>query len=461
MRFTIFYVLIQTIGGNCVEKLKFGIISLGCDKNRIDSEMIIGRLNKRYQLINDPKEADIILVNTCGFIEASKQESINTILEMAEYKKKYKCKVLIVTGCLSQRYKDELLNLMPEIDIMLGVNNYTNLLEIIDEFLFKKDKLSFYDCDDSGITEGERVLTTGKYTAYIRISEGCNNFCTYCIIPKIRGKYRSRKIEDIVNEAKVLADNGVKELILVAQDTTMYGIDIYNGKKLPVLIKELSKIRGLKWIRLLYCYPEEITDELITEISHNPKVCKYIDMPIQHISNTVLKRMNRRGKKEEIIHNINKMREKIQGLSLRTSIIIGFPGETKEEFEELKEFIEGTKFDKLGVFKYSQEEGTPAARLEDQIPETIKDEREKELMISQQRISKDINKQKLGKVYDVLVEGYKEGLYFGRNYEMTPEIDGEIYFKCDIIVDIGKIIPVKITKALEYDLIGVVYNESC
>lgn len=444
-----------------MEKLKFGIISLGCDKNRIDSEMIIGRLNKRYQLINDPKEADIILVNTCGFIEASKQESINTILEMAEYKKKYKCKVLIVTGCLSQRYKDELLNLMPEIDIMLGVNNYTNLLEIIDEFLFKKDKLSFYDCDDSGITEGERVLTTGKYTAYIRISEGCNNFCTYCIIPKIRGKYRSRKIEDIVNEAKVLADNGVKELILVAQDTTMYGIDIYNGKKLPVLIKELSKIRGLKWIRLLYCYPEEITDELITEISHNPKVCKYIDMPIQHISNTVLKRMNRRGKKEEIIHNINKMREKIQGLSLRTSIIIGFPGETKEEFEELKEFIEGTKFDKLGVFKYSQEEGTPAARLEDQIPETIKDEREKELMISQQRISKDINKQKLGKVYDVLVEGYKEGLYFGRNYEMTPEIDGEIYFKCDIIVDIGKIIPVKITKALEYDLIGVVYNESC
>lgn len=454
------YVFIIVLGGNFVEKLKFGIISLGCDKNRIDSEVAIAKLSKKYELVVNPKEAHIILVNTCGFIESSKQESIDVILEMAKYKKRYNCKVLIVTGCLSQRYKEELLELMPEIDIMLGVNNYDKLLESIDAFLKSNHKLSYCDYSDNFMSQGERVLTTGKYTAYLRISEGCNNFCTYCIIPKIRGKYRSRKMEDIINEAKELAGYGVKELILVAQDTTMYGIDIYEDKKLPSLIRELSNINGIEWIRLLYCYPEEITDELIIEIKSNSKVCKYIDMPIQHISNTVLKRMNRRGRKEDIINSINKMRNEIPNLSLRTSIIVGFPGETEDEFNELKDFIKDLKFDKLGVFEYSQEEGTAAAVMEDQIKEDIKRLRKEELMLLQQQISKKINENKIGHIYDVLIEKYEDGMYFGRSYEMAPEIDGEISFPYEKTFSKGEIVPVKITKALEYDLIGVVYDES-
>ncbi len=444
-----------------MDRLKFGIISLGCDKNRIDSETIIGRMHKTYELVSNPKEAEIILVNTCGFIESSKQESINTILEMAEYKRKYKCKVLIVTGCLSQRYKEELLELMPEIDIMLGVNNYDKLLESIDRYLQKNNKAIYCDYSDDTLNEGERVLTTGKSTAYLRIGEGCDNFCTYCIIPKIRGKYRSRKIEDIVKEAENLAEQGVVEFILVAQDTTMYGIDIYGKKSLPLLIKELSRIENLKWIRLLYCYPEEITDELIEEVATNNKVCKYIDMPIQHISNNVLKRMNRRGRKEQIIENIEKMREHISGLCLRTSIIVGFPGETDEDFNELKTFIQDIKFDKLGVFKYSQEDGTSAAIMNDQILDELKEQREGELMLLQQEISLSINESKVGKVYEVLIENCKDNFYTGRSYEMAPNIDGDIYFKSEKPLDIGQILKVKITESSEYDLIGVVYYESC
>ncbi|ERI92927.1 ribosomal protein S12 methylthiotransferase RimO [Clostridiales bacterium oral taxon 876 str. F0540] len=444
-----------------MDRLKFGIISLGCDKNRIDSEIAIGKLNKKYELVNNPKEADIILVNTCGFIESSKQESIDTILEMAKYKKLYNCKVLVVSGCLSQRYKEELLDLMPEIDIMLGVNNYDKLIESIEDFLEKNSKVYHLEYSDSLLQEGERILTTGKTTAFIRISEGCNNFCTYCVIPKIRGKYRSRKIEDIINEAKALAKTGVSELILVAQDTTMYGIDIYGKKNLNYLLNKLSEIEGIHWLRLLYCYPEEITDELVEEIASNPKVCKYIDMPIQHICNNVLKRMNRRGRKEEIIENINKMRKAIPNLVLRTSIIVGFPDETDEEFNELKEFILSTKFDKLGVFKYSQEEDTPASLMRGQISDKVKELRENELMFLQQQISSEINKSKIGRVYEVLVENFKDGLYSGRSYEMAPEIDGEIYFKSDIDLTLGQFTNVKITESLEYDLIGVVYNESC
>lgn len=444
-----------------MERLKFGMVSLGCDKNRIDSEMAIGKLSKRYDLINDPKEADIILVNTCGFIEKSKQESINTILEMAKYKKLYKCKILVVTGCLSQRYKEELFTLMPEIDIMLGVNNYDNLLQSIDDFLNNKRKTFKYDYSDSTIIEGERILTTGKSTAYLRIGEGCNNFCTYCVIPKIRGKYRSRKLEDIIKEAESLANQGVVEFILVAQDTTMYGIDIYGKKSLDILIRELSKISNVKWIRLLYCYPEEITSELINEISTNPKVCKYIDMPIQHISNNVLKRMNRRGRKEDILNSINEMRKNIKDLILRTSIIVGFPGETDEEFKELKDFIKDIKFDKLGVFKYSQEEDTAAAIMENQILEEVKNKREQELMLLQQEISLDKNKKKLGKTYEVLIEGYNNGFYYGRSYEMAPDIDGEIYFTSKNELIIGSIVNVKITSNEEYDLIGAECNEPC
>jgi ribosomal protein S12 methylthiotransferase len=444
-----------------VERLKFGVISLGCDKNRIDSETIIGRMHKTYELVNNPREAEIILVNTCGFIESSKQESINVILEMAEYKRKYKCKVLIVTGCLSQRYKEELLELMPEIDIMLGVNNYDKLLESIDAFFEENSKTVYCDYSDNTLNEGDRVLTTGKATAYLRIGEGCDNFCTYCVIPKIRGKYRSRKIEDIVKEAETLAKQGVVEFILVAQDTTMYGIDIYGEKNLPTLIRELSKIEGVKWIRLLYCYPEEITDELIEEVANNDKVCKYIDMPIQHISNNVLKRMNRRGRKEQIIENIAKMRESISELCLRTSIIVGFPGESQEDFMELKTFVKDTKFDKLGVFKYSQEEGTSAATMNNQITEETKENRERELMLLQQEISQSINESKVGKIYEVLIEDYKDNMYIGRSYEMAPSIDGNIYFKSEKLLEIGQILEIKITESSEYDLIGVVYYESC
>jgi ribosomal protein S12 methylthiotransferase len=444
-----------------VNKLKFGIVSLGCDKNRLDSEMVIGKLSKKYKLVSDPREAEIILVNTCGFIESSKQESINTILEMAEYKIKHNCQILIVTGCLSQRYKDELLELMPEIDIMLGVNNYDKLEESIDAFLKTKGKLSYCDYSDNIINEGERVLTTGNHTAYLRIAEGCNNFCAYCIIPKIRGKYRSRNIEDIVMEAKLLAKDGVKELILVAQDTTKYGIDLYKEKKLPELIKSISAIKGIQWIRLLYCYPEEITDELIEEIANNEKVCKYIDMPIQHISNNILKSMKRRGRKEEIIGNIKKMRASINGLCLRTTLIVGFPGETEEDFNELKDFVEDTKFDKLGVFSYSQEEGTAAAEMQNQVKAEVKELRRNEIMLMQQHISKEKNSKKIGNVYEVIVEGNKGEIYFGRSYEMAPEIDGEITFSCDNILNKGELVNVKIVESLEYDLIGVVFNESC
>jgi ribosomal protein S12 methylthiotransferase len=444
-----------------VDNLKVGLISLGCDKNRIDSEIILSNIKAKHKIVNDAKEADIIIVNTCGFIESSKQESIDTILEMAKYKNQYNCKLLVVTGCLTQRYGKDLMELMPEIDVMLGVNNYDKLNESIDKCI-KNSKEKIYNCEykDVGINEGTRVLTTPSHTAYIRIGEGCDNFCTYCIIPKIRGKYRSRSMENILKEAQTLTDQGVKEIILVAQDTARYGIDIYGKKVLNELINKLSKIKGIQWIRILYCYPEEITDELIEEIAINDKVCKYLDIPLQHISNNILKTMGRRGTKEEIVNNINKLREKVENIVLRTSIIVGFPGETEDDFNELKDFIKETKLDKLGVFKYSMEEGTPAALMENQIDEKVKESREEELMSIQQVVSKEINSNKIGRVYQVIVEG-KEEDWYGRNYEMTPEIDGLIYFNCDRDLKLGSIVNVKITHSLEYDLIGVVCDESC
>ncbi len=441
-------------------KYKIGLVSLGCDKNRIDSELILGSLATENKIVNNPKEADIIIVNTCGFIESSKQESIDTILEMAEFKKD-NCKLLIATGCLTQRYSEELHNLIPEIDIMLGVNDYDKLNTYIKDFFNHNNKICTCNYSDSTINEGERILTTPQYSAYLRIAEGCSNLCTYCIIPKIRGKYRSRSMENVIQEANDLAERGVKEIILVAQDTTKYGIDLYDEKKLPELIRKLSEIDNIEWIRILYCYPEEITDDLIDEIANNEKVCKYLDIPIQHISNSVLKRMNRKSTKEIITTNILKMRSKIKDLILRTSIIVGFPGETDKDFKELKEFISSIKFDKLGVFKYSQEEGTPAAKMDGQIDEEVKQYREEELMLMQQRGSKENNHKKIGKKYKVLVEGYKDGQWVGRNYEMSPEIDGAIFFKCDKILSIGDFIEVVITEALEYDLIGVVCDESC
>jgi ribosomal protein S12 methylthiotransferase len=443
-----------------VEKLKVGVINLGCDKNRIDSEIIISSLSEKYDITNDPKLADVILVNTCGFIESSKQESIDTILEMSKYKEKYKCSVLIATGCLTQRYGKELLELMPELDIMLGVNDYNKLLSSIEEVREKNTKVQYCSYSDENINEGQRVLTTGDYSAYVRISEGCDNACAYCAIPKIRGKYRSRKMENIIQEAKGLIEHGCKEIILVAQDTTRYGIDLYGEKNLHKLIKEISEIDGVQWIRVLYCYAEEMTDEIIKEISLNDKVCKYIDIPIQHISDEILRAMKRKGRKNVIVENINKMRAEISGVTLRTTLIVGFPGETDENFEELKQFVVETKFDKLGVFKYSMEDGTTAAEMENQISEEIKVKREQELMILQQTISKGLNSEKIGKVYEVLVEGFDGEVYFGRNYEMAPEVDGTIFFETDKVYNKGEFVNVKVTKALEYDLIGVVCHES-
>lgn len=444
-----------------MNKFSIGIVSLGCDKNRIDSEIILGSISDEFHIVSDPKEADIILVNTCGFIEISKQESINSIIEMGKYKKEYKCKMLIVTGCLTQRYGKEIMNLMPEIDILLGVNDYDKLKQSIQKFSENSKKIYYASHSDSIINTGNRILTTGKFSAYLRIAEGCDNFCTYCIIPKIRGKFRSREMNDILEEAHFLANNGVKEIILVAQDTTRYGVDLYGDKKLALLLSELSKIEAIKWIRLLYCYPEEITDELISEIRDNEKVCKYLDMPIQHISNSVLRRMGRRGTKELIIENINKLRIAVHNIILRTTIIVGFPGETEEEFEELKDFISNTKFDKLGVFKYSQEEGTVAAKNPCQVNSNIKKDREKELMLIQMEISYLKNKNKIGKIYDVIIEGQDNEMWVGRSSEMSPEVDGTIFFKGNESLNIGCFIKVKITDVKEYDLIGVEYYESC
>jgi ribosomal protein S12 methylthiotransferase len=437
------------------------MVSLGCDKNRVDSEIILATMSKEYSITNNAKEADIIIVNTCGFIETAKQESIDTILEMAKYKKDYNCTLLIATGCLTQRYGKDLTELMPEIDIMLGVNDYTKINEYINNYI-KNEKTSIeVNYSDENINEGERILTTDSYTAYIRIAEGCNNFCTYCIIPTIRGKFRSREMENIINEAKSLRDKGVKELILVAQDTTLYGSDIYGEKRLHILLKELSKIDGLEWIRVLYCYPEEIYDELIDEISKNPKVVKYLDLPIQHISNKILKLMGRKTTKEDIIKKIISLRDKVNNITLRTSLIVGFPGEDEEDFNELKNFLKEYRLEKVGVFKYSREEGTPAAIMEKQVLEETKDIREKEIMLIQKEISQEKNALKISNIYDILVEGYNGEYYYGRNYEMVPEIDGNVFFKSSEEICKGTIIKIKISDCTEYDLIGVVDYESC
>ena len=442
-----------------MEKYKVGMVSLGCDKNRVDSELILGSINKHYEITNDAKEADIIIVNTCGFIESAKQESIDTILEMAEYKNKYKCKMLIATGCLTQRYGDELLELIPEIDILMGVNDYMKLHRLILDFIKDQKRISSATYSDEGINEGIRLLTTKQHTAYVRIAEGCNNFCTYCIIPKIRGKFRSRLEKNILDEVKMLVDNGVKEIILIAQDLTDYGVDIYGKRMLHDLISKISKIEGVEWIRLLYCYPEEITDELIEEISSNEKVVKYLDLPIQHISSSVLKKMGRRTNKEDIINKIETLRSKVPGIALRTSLIVGFPGETDENFEELEEFLKDYKLENVGVFAYSQEEDTPAAKMECQVDEEVKIKRQKKLMAVQRDVVKAQNKLKIGNIYDTIIDGNNGEYYIGRSYEMAPEIDGLIYLKKEKVLNLGDIVKVKINDVMEYDLMGEVLDE--
>ena len=442
-----------------MKKYKVGMVSLGCDKNRVDSELILGSINKHYEITNNPKEADIIIVNTCGFIESAKQESIDTILEMAEYKDKYNCKMLIATGCLTQRYGDELLELIPEIDILMGVNDYMKLHKLILDFIKDQKRISSASYSDEGVNEGIRLLTTKTHTAYVRIAEGCNNFCTYCIIPKIRGKFRSRLEKNILDEVKLLTENGVKEIILIAQDLTDYGVDIYGKRMLHDLVSKISKIDGVEWIRLLYCYPEEITDELIEEIASNDKVVKYLDLPIQHISSKVLKQMGRRTNKETIIEKINTLRSKVPGITLRTSLIVGFPGESDDDFNELVDFLQEYKLENVGVFAYSQEEKTPAAKMEGQISEEVKVERQKKLMAIQRKVVKEENKLKIGNIYDTIIESHNGEYYLGRSYQMAPEIDGLIYIKKEKALNIGDIVKVKIYDVMEYDLMGEVLNE--
>ena len=442
-----------------MSKYKVGMVSLGCDKNRVDSELILGAINKHYEITNNAKEADIIIVNTCGFIESAKQESIDTILEMAEYKNKYKCKMLIATGCLTQRYGDELLELIPEIDILMGVNDYMKLHRLILDFIKDHKRISSAAYSDEGVNEGIRLLTTKQHTAYVRIAEGCNNFCTYCIIPKIRGKFRSRLEKNILDEVNLLVNNGVKEIILIAQDLTDYGVDIYGKRMLHDLVSKISKIEGVEWIRLLYCYPEEITDELIEEIANNDKVVKYLDLPIQHISSKVLKQMGRRTNKETIIDKIETLRNKVPNIALRTSLIVGFPGETEEEFNELATFLKDYKLENVGVFAYSQEEDTPAAIMDGQIEENIKKERQNTLMAIQRDVVKEQIKLKIGNIYDTIIDSNNGEYFIGRNYEMAPEIDGLIYIKKHDGLSIGDIIKVKVTDVMEYDLIGEIFDE--
>ena len=441
-------------------KYKVGMVSLGCDKNRVDSEIMLGEVEREYELTNNPKEADIIIVNTCGFIEKAKQESINTILDMAKYKTKHNCKLLIATGCLTQRYGKELLDLMPELDIVLGVNDYEKINNSIEKFIKENKKISSTNFTNEGINEGKRIITTNKSSAYLRIAEGCNNFCTYCIIPKIRGKFRSRALENIIEEGRELANSGVKEIIVIAQDTTNYGVDLYGEKRLHVVLRELSKIEGIEFVRVMYCYPEAIYTELIDEIAVNDKICNYLDLPIQHISNNILKRMGRKTSKEEIIEKIETLRKSISNVVLRTSLIVGFPGETEEDFNELKEFLKETKLDKVGVFTYSQEEDTPAALMENQIEDEVKMQREKELMEVQRQVSREINEDRVGRIYRVLLEGKNNEYFIGRSYEMAPDIDGMIYIKGKDLAT-NKFYDVEIKEALEYDLIGVVLDESC
>ena len=454
--------------------MKVGFVSLGCSKNLIDTEIAIGKFkNNNYKIVNNPSEADIIVINTCGFIDSAKEEAINTILEMAEYKKQ-KCRYLIVMGCLVQRYYEDLIKELPEVDLFIKLEDYDNFWNIIEDLIKRdivtktKQKLSNKISEMKPLPMAtseefmDRVVTTGKNYAYIKIGEGCSNRCTYCAIPYIRGPFVSRKMEDILEEAKMLAKTGIKELIVIAQDTTKYGVDIYGESKLAELLSKLSKIKGIEWIRFLYSYPEGITDELIQEVAQNKKIAKYFDIPIQHISDSILKKMNRKTSKKQITELLEKIRTQIPEVTLRTSLIVGFPGETDDDFKELQEFVSQAKFDKLGAFMYSKEEGTPAEKLPNQIHRNTKKSRYNKIMQEQQKISKQNLENKIGKTYDVLIEeiSFDKKFLIGRTMQDVPEIDGLVYVKVqenDLTVEqkIGQIIKCKITKVSNYDLIGI------
>lgn len=437
--------------------MKIMFISLGCDKNLVDTENMLGILkNKNFEFTDDENQADVIVVNTCCFINDAKQESINTILEMAEHKKDGLCKALIVTGCLAHRYKDEIIKEIPEVDALLGTSSYDKIAEVIVSVLEGKGYNCIEDADRLPVVEAQRVVTTAGYFEYLKIAEGCDKHCTYCIIPKVRGNYRSYPIEYLVKQAEKLVEDGAKELILVAQETTLYGVDLYGKKSLPLLLHELAKIDGLEWIRILYCYPEEVDDELIAAIKNEPKVCHYLDMPIQHASDNVLKRMGRRTNQKELKDIISKLRNEIPDIALRTTLITGFPGETEDDFEELMDFVDEMEFDRLGVFTYSKEEDTPAATMDNQIDEDVKESRRDEVMQLQQEISCDKSAQMVGKCIDVMIEGYipEDDTYVGRSYKDAPNVDGYVFVNADRQLMSGTIVNVCITGSTEYDLIG-------
>lgn len=432
-------------------------ISLGCDKNLVDSEVMIGLLADRgYQMTDDETRADVIVINTCCFIHDAKEESIQTILEMAEYKKTGTLKALIVTGCLAQRYQEEILEEIPEVDEVLGTTSYDKIVEAIEEALEGRGGVRIEDIDALPLPDTKRLVTTGGHFAYLKIAEGCDKHCTYCIIPKIRGNYRSVPMERLVKEARDLAEDGVKELILVAQETTIYGTDLYGEKSLHRLLRELCKIDGIRWIRILYCYPEEIDDDLIQVMKEEPKICHYLDLPIQHASTEILRRMGRRTSGEDLEEIIGKLRREIPDIAIRTTLITGFPGETKEQHEELMDFVDQMEFDRLGVFTYSPEEGTPAAGMEGQVPEEVKEDRQAELMELQQEIAFDLAEDMIGREVLVMIEGKvaDENAYVGRTYKDAPNVDGLIFVNTDEELMSGDLARVKVTGAAEYDLIG-------
>ncbi|MBP1155935.1 MULTISPECIES: 30S ribosomal protein S12 methylthiotransferase RimO [unclassified Paenibacillus] len=438
------------------EKVK--VVTLGCEKNLVDSEIMSGLIHERgYSLVSEKEEATVIIVNTCGFIDAAKEESVNTILDMAELKQTGQLKALIVSGCLTQRYKEELMNEMPEIDGIVGTGDFDKINDIVDKALSGKKPVMVGNPVFNYEQKLPRRLTTPRYTAYVKIAEGCDNACTFCSIPIMRGKFRSRSMESILEEVEQLASQGVKEVSLIAQDSTNYGTDLYDGFMLPTLMNKVTEVPGIEWVRLHYAYPGFFTDELIEVMANNPKVCKYVDMPLQHSEDSILKRMRRPGRQRDSRELIRKIRDRIPGVSLRTSIIVGFPGETEEDFENLKNFITEIQFDRLGVFTYSLEEDTPASRLPDQVPDEVKEYRSNLLMEIQRKISNERNSIRIGQVIDVLIEKYdgRGDVYVGRSMYDAPEIDGEVFAR-GVQLTIGEIAKVRITHSFEFDLSGEV-----
>lgn len=442
--------------------MKILFIALGCDKNLADSEEMLGLLTAGgHEITDDETQADAIVINTCCFIKDAKEESVEAILEMAEYKKTGSCHALIVTGCMAQRYQKEIIEEVPEVDAVLGTTSYGDIVKALEEAVAGNHFEEFRDIDYLPDTGSKRVLTTGGHFGYLKIAEGCDKHCTYCIIPKLRGKFRSVPMERLIAQAEDMAEQGVKELILVAQETTVYGKDLYGKKSLHILLKKLCEIRGIRWIRILYCYPEEIYDELIETIRDEKKICHYLDIPIQHASDRILKRMGRRTSKQELIDIVGKLRKEIPDIVLRTTLITGFPGETEEDHEELKEFVDEMEFDRLGVFTYSPEENTPAAEMADQVSEEVKEERRDELMELQQEISYDRGQDRIGQELLVMIEGKvaDESAYIGRTYGDAPKVDGYIFVQTGELLMTGDFAKVRVTGALEYDLIGVLSDE--